>query len=92
MFIEEFPASQEKRKEKTPGNKIETEQQINKIQRKYEVLIQESNDVFAILSPDGTISFMSEAAKKVIGYSPEEKIGKKIYDYYEGTGQVCHNN
>lgn len=61
------------------------QEEINKIQKKFQVLIQESSDIFEILSPDGTIKFMSEAGEKVIGYSPKERIGKKVYEYYEGS-------
>lgn len=56
--------------------------------KKFEVLIQEANDVYVILSPEGIIQFMSEAASRVIGYRPEEQVGKKIYDYYQGTDLV----
>lgn len=53
-----------------------------RITRRYQVLIQESNDVFEIIKPDGTIVYMSDASEKIIGYKPEERIGKNIYDYY----------
>ena len=62
--------------------------EINEILRRYEVLIRESSDVFEILEPDGTIKYMSGAARKVIGYSPEERLGKSIFEYYgEEEGQ-----
>lgn len=64
---------------------IESKQdEINKMQKRFQVLVQESNDVFEILSPDGTILYISEASEKVNGYKPEERVGKKVYEYYEG--------
>ncbi len=58
---------------------------IDRIQRRYEVLIQESMDVFQILKPDGTVLYMSEAAERVTGYRPEDCLGKKIYEFYDET-------
>ncbi|HHV72938.1 MAG TPA: EAL domain-containing protein, partial [Clostridia bacterium] len=60
------------------------QEEINKIQKKYEVLVQESTDVFEIIASDGTIKYISKASETVIGYKPEERLGKKIYDYYQG--------
>lgn len=55
---------------------------INKMQRRFEVLIKESGDVFEILDSDGTIVYISEASEKVMGFSVEERQGKRIYDFY----------
>ena len=59
------------------------QEEVDKIQKRFATLIKESLDVFEILQPDGTITYISEASEKVIGHKPEERIGKKIYDYYE---------
>lgn len=59
-------------------------EEINRIQKRFEILVQESSDIFEIISPDGTIKYMSEAAKKVIGFSPAERIGRKVFEFYEG--------
>lgn len=66
----------------------EKHKEIKRIQRKYEVLVQESTDVFEIIAPDGTIKYISKASEKVVGYKPEERIGKKVYDYYQGKELV----
>lgn len=73
----------------TEKKKLEKEIEVNqetieKIKRKYQVLIQEANDVFEIITSDGTIVYLSDASERVIGYRPEERIGKKIFDYYKG--------
>lgn len=60
------------------------QQEINKIQKRFQILVQESNDVFEILASDGTIKYMSKASETVIGFKPEERLGKKVYAYYEG--------
>lgn len=61
------------------------QEKINKIQKRYSTLIKESIDVFEILDADGTLLYISEASEHVIGYKPEERIGKKIYEYYNYT-------
>lgn len=56
-----------------------------KIIRRFQVLIQESNEVFEIIKPDGTIVYVSDAVEKVIGYRAEECIGTNIFDSFEGN-------
>lgn len=63
------------------------QKEIDDIQRRYQVLIRESCDVFEILSADGTILYMSDASERVIGYRPEERVGRKVYEYYDGDEQ-----
>jgi len=65
--------------------KIENKQrEIESIKERFQVLVQESGDVFEIISPDGTIKYISETSEKVIKYKPEKLIGEKIYKFYEG--------
>ncbi|MGI6706515.1 MAG: EAL domain-containing protein [Clostridia bacterium] len=58
------------------------QKEIDKMQRVFQILVQESSDVFEIIDPDGTIKYISEASERVIGYKAEERTGKRIYDYY----------
>lgn len=65
-------------------NRIEfKKKKIDKIQRRFDALIKESVDVFEILDHDGRIVYISETSEKITGYKPEERIGKKIFEYYE---------
>lgn len=67
---------------------IESHQdELDRIQKRFELLVQETSDVIEIISPDGTLLYISESCEKVIGYKPEERIGKKIYEYYEKSEQ-----
>ncbi|MBR0597416.1 EAL and GGDEF domain-containing protein [Sinanaerobacter chloroacetimidivorans] len=56
---------------------------ISGIQRLFQVLVQQSSDVFEIISPDGTIQFISPAVEKITGYKPEERIGKNTLEFLE---------
>ena len=62
----------------------ETEETIDRIQKRFQVLVQQSSDVFEIISPDYTIQYISPAVEKIIGYSPEERIGKNALEFIEG--------
>lgn len=67
------------------GKAIEyREKEIQKIQKRFQVLVQESNDVFEIITPDGVIKYISASAEKIIGYKPEERIDKNAFEFFEG--------
>lgn len=44
-------------------------------------LVRESSDITTITDPDGTITYVSPAARDVLGYEPEELIGETGYEY-----------
>lgn len=60
------------------------QEEIDRLQRGFQVLIQESSDVFEIIKPDGTIKYISDSVERITGHKPEERIGKKAYEFYEG--------
>lgn len=62
----------------------QTEETIDRIERRFQVLVQQSSDVFEIISPDYTILYISPAVEKIIGYSPEERMGKNALELLEG--------
>lgn len=64
---------------------ISHRREMDKMRKQFQALIQESNDVFEILSPDGTILYISNAVERVMGYRTDERIGRKIFEFYEGT-------
>ena len=45
------------------------------------ILVQYASDMITILEPDGTVRYESPAVEKVLGYKPEELVGKNILDY-----------
>lgn len=62
----------------------ETEETIDRIQKRFQVLVQQSSDVFEIISPDFTIQYISPAVEMIIGYTPEERIGQNALEFIEG--------
>ena len=61
----------------------QTEETIDRIQKRFQVLVQQSSDVFEIISPDFTIQYISPAVEKIIGCSPEERIGENSLEFLE---------
>lgn len=61
----------------------ETEETIDRIQRRFQVLVQQSSDVFEIISPDFNILYISPAVENIIGYTPNERIGKNALEFLE---------
>ncbi|MDF3001131.1 MAG: domain S-box/diguanylate cyclase protein [Bacillota bacterium] len=61
-----------------------TEETIDSIQKRFQVLVQQSSDVFEIISPDYSILYISPAIEKITGVSPEQRIGKNALEFLEG--------
>lgn len=59
------------------------QREIDKIQQRTKMLIQESGMVFEIITADGIIRYISDTSQKVINYDPQSMIGKSVYDYYD---------
>jgi PAS domain S-box-containing protein len=45
-------------------------------QKRFQSLVQNSSDVFLVLRADGTMAYVSQSIKKMLGYSSEELVGK----------------
>lgn len=59
------------------------QEEANRIQRRFQAIIQKSSDVFGILASDGTIEYISQGIEKITGYKPEELIGKNTFKFFE---------
>ncbi|HEV2742266.1 MAG TPA: PAS domain-containing protein, partial [Rubrobacter sp.] len=44
-------------------------------------LVRHSSDITTILTADGIARYQSPAIERVLGYTPEELVGKEIFDY-----------
>ena len=49
----------------------------------YRSIVENTNDVIMLSSPDGVISYLSPACKKVFGYDPAELIGAELSIVHE---------
>lgn len=55
--------------------RAEMEVAIEESEHRFRSLVQGSNDVIAIIGPDGIVNYISPAVEKIGGFSPEEIIG-----------------
>lgn len=50
-------------------------------ERRYRLLADNVSDVIATYSPEGVFSYLSPSVSELLGYSPEEMIGRTPYDF-----------
>jgi diguanylate cyclase (GGDEF)-like protein/PAS domain S-box-containing protein len=49
-------------------------------EERFRALLKHSSDVFLILATDGTVQYQSPAVQSVLGYSPDERLGRSILE------------
>jgi diguanylate cyclase (GGDEF)-like protein/PAS domain S-box-containing protein len=50
-------------------------------ERWFHSLVQYSSDIVAVLEDDGTLRYISPSVERVLGYQPEDLVGKSAFDY-----------
>jgi PAS domain S-box-containing protein len=56
-------------------------------QRRTERFVEESDDVVTIVDPDGTVTYASGSATRVLGYEPADLLGENLFDYLHPDGR-----
>ncbi|MCC5659138.1 EAL domain-containing protein [Nostoc sp. XA010] len=54
---------------------------LRESEAKFRSLIQNSSDIIGIFEPDGTIRYESPSIERILGYKPEELIGKNAFEF-----------
>ncbi|SFL67439.1 PAS domain S-box-containing protein [Paenibacillus sp. 1_12] len=75
-------------------NKKVTEHKLSEIERLYTMILDNAQDVITYSTPDGIIGYCSPSIYDLLGYRPEEIIGKTNMDIYHPDdvgGQVDKN-
>src|SRR5262245_40077015 len=49
-------------------------------EKRFRALIENSSDAVSLVSADGTILYESSSVNKILGYSPEELIGRNVFE------------
>ncbi len=52
------------------------------IESLYKLISENAQDIISYSSPDGITLFCSPSVRNLLGYEPEEVIGKPSYEYY----------
>jgi PAS domain S-box-containing protein len=47
----------------------------------YRTLVEELNDLATVVDPDGTITYVSPAVTRILGYDPDELVGHEGYEF-----------
>ena len=55
--------------------------------RRTELFVKESDDVVTIVDPDGTVTYASGSADRVLGYEPDDLVGENLFDYLHPDGR-----
>ena len=59
----------------------QTEEALEKSKEQYRKLVENINDAIFSLDADGTITYISPAIRKILGYKPDEMVGKHFTDF-----------
>ncbi len=57
------------------------EEALAESERRFRSLIQNASDLITLLEADSTIRYDSPAIERLLGYRPDERIGKSAFDY-----------
>ncbi|MBC7389499.1 MAG: PAS domain S-box protein [Opitutaceae bacterium] len=63
-------------------NQKNTETSLKESEAKFRILAQNSTDLITRVSPEGVFLYLSPSSETVLGYKPEELIGKNAFDLY----------
>jgi PAS domain S-box-containing protein len=73
------PAKRQARIRKKLINGKRTVGQIRKSEERFRLLVKNAFDFITVFSEDGTIIFETDSVERILGYKPEERIGKNIF-------------
>jgi PAS domain S-box-containing protein len=59
----------------------EGERALIESEQRFRALVQNSSDVITVIDADGTIRYVSPAVERLMGYRPEELVGKSVFYY-----------
>ncbi|HDR72643.1 MAG TPA: PAS domain S-box protein [Methanoculleus sp.] len=64
------------------------EEALRKSESTYRTLVEEINDIIWDIDEESRFTFVSPRVREVLGYSPEEMLGKPIRDFMDDAGEA----
>jgi PAS domain S-box-containing protein len=65
--------------------RVLAEQKLQESERHYRAMIENEVDIVTILDHAGNIKFESPAIRRILGYTPEELVGKNVFEFIHPT-------
>ncbi len=62
----------------------EAERRVRQQEEYFRSLIENSSDAIAIMDADGTILYESPSVERILGYRPDELVGRNVVEYVHG--------
>jgi PAS domain S-box-containing protein len=59
----------------------QAEEALHRSEENFRALIENASDVISVVNADATICYASPSLERVLGYKPEDKIGKNVLDF-----------
>ena len=70
-------------RERAHAEKVQAESALAASERRFRSLVQNSSDLVTVLAPDGTITYASDSAERIVGYSPADLVGTSLLAYVD---------
>jgi two-component system cell cycle sensor histidine kinase/response regulator CckA len=70
-------------RERAQAEKVQAESALAASERRFRSLVQNSSDLVTVLAPDGTITYASDSAERIVGYSPADLVGTSLLAYVD---------
>ncbi|HTP83890.1 MAG TPA: ATP-binding protein [Alphaproteobacteria bacterium] len=58
-------------------------------ERRFRTLIEQSNDMITVVSPDGIVTYRSPSSNEVLGHAPAEVMGSPLLDRVHPDDKAC---
>ena len=59
----------------------EAEERLHASERRFRRMVENSWDVFAMVSADGTVDFISPSIRRVLGFDPSDYVGRPMFEF-----------
>ncbi|MGH9760021.1 MAG: PAS domain S-box protein, partial [Blastocatellia bacterium] len=61
--------------------RLHSEQALREREARFALMVQKSSDIITLVRTDGTILYESPSVRSILGYAPEELVGKSGFDH-----------